>query len=42
MSPVPSEAVIRAWTRLVKAARVVLGAVEADLKAAGISAARLV
>ena len=35
MSPVPSEAVIRAWTRLVKAARVVLGAVEADLKAAG-------
>jgi DNA-binding MarR family transcriptional regulator len=35
MSPVPSEAVIRAWTRLIKAARVVLGAVEADLKAAG-------
>jgi DNA-binding MarR family transcriptional regulator len=35
MSAVPSEAVLRAWTRLVKAARVVLGAIEADLKAAG-------
>lgn len=35
MSPAPSEAVIHAWTRLVKAARVVLGAVEGDLKAAG-------
>ncbi len=35
VSPIPSEAVIRAWTRLVKASRVVLGAVEADLKAAG-------
>src|SRR5258705_6259538 len=31
----PAEAVIRAWTRLVKAAGVVLGAVEAELKAAG-------
>jgi len=35
MSLIPSEAVIRAWTRLVKAARVVLGAVEVDLKTAG-------
>src|SRR5437660_7407070 len=35
MSPAPSEAVIRAWTSLVKAAQVVLGAVEAELKAAG-------
>ena len=35
MSPVPSEAVIRAWTRLVRAASIVLGAVEADIKAAG-------
>ena len=31
----PSEAVIQAWTRLVRSARVVLGAVEADIKAAG-------
>jgi DNA-binding MarR family transcriptional regulator len=35
MTTVPSEAVIRAWTRLVKAGRVVLGAVEAEIKAAG-------
>src|SRR5256714_97769 len=35
MTAAPSEAVIGAWTRLVKAARVVLGAVEAELKAAG-------
>ena len=35
MTSVPSDGVIRAWTRLVKAARVVLGAVEAELKAAG-------
>src|SRR6187397_717432 len=35
MTPVPSDAVIHAWTRLVKAGRVVLGAVEAELKAAG-------
>ncbi len=35
MSAVPSEAVIHAWTRLQRAARVVLGAVEGDLKAAG-------
>ena len=35
MSPAPSEAVIHAWTRLVKAARVALGGVESDLKAAG-------
>ena len=31
----PSEAVVRAWTRLVRAQHVVLAAVEADLKAAG-------
>jgi|SRR5579871_611777 len=35
MSSGPSEAVIRAWTSLVKAAQLVLGAVEADLKAEG-------
>jgi DNA-binding MarR family transcriptional regulator len=35
MTSLPSDAVIRAWTRLVKAGRVVLGAVEAELKAAG-------
>ena len=35
MTSVPSDAVIHAWTRLVKAGRVVLGAVEAELKAAG-------
>jgi len=33
--PSPSEAVIRAWARLVKAQNVVLSAVEAELKAAG-------
>ncbi|HLH90250.1 MAG TPA: MarR family winged helix-turn-helix transcriptional regulator [Xanthobacteraceae bacterium] len=31
----PSEAVVRAWTRLVRAQHVALSAVEADLKAAG-------
>jgi len=31
----PSEAVIQVWTRLVRSARVVLGAVEADIKTAG-------
>ena len=31
----PSDAVIRAWTRLVRAEHAVLAAVEADLKAAG-------
>jgi DNA-binding MarR family transcriptional regulator len=31
----PSEAVVRAWARLVKAQHKVLGAVEADLKRAG-------
>ncbi len=31
----PSEAVITAWARLLRARNVVLGAVEADLKAAG-------
>jgi DNA-binding MarR family transcriptional regulator len=31
----PSEAVVRAWARLVKAQHKVLGAVEADLKKAG-------
>jgi DNA-binding MarR family transcriptional regulator len=31
----PSDAVIRAWTRLVRAQRAVLAAVEAELKAAG-------
>src|SRR5258708_34524818 len=35
MTSAPSEAVIHAWTRLVKAGRVVLGSVEAELKAAG-------
>src|SRR4051794_31748366 len=35
MTAGPSEAVIGAWTRLVKSARLVLGAVEAELKAAG-------
>ena len=35
MTSAPSDVVIRAWTRLVKASRVVLGAVEAELKAAG-------
>jgi DNA-binding MarR family transcriptional regulator len=38
MMPIPSDAVIHAWTRLVKAGRVVLGAVEAELKAAGFPA----
>jgi DNA-binding MarR family transcriptional regulator len=32
---VPSEAVVRAWARLVKAQHKVLGAVEADIKKAG-------
>jgi DNA-binding MarR family transcriptional regulator len=32
---VPSEAVIRAWTRLVRAQQTVLSAVEAELKSAG-------
>jgi DNA-binding MarR family transcriptional regulator len=31
----PSDAVIRAWTRLIRAQQVALSAVEADLKAAG-------
>jgi DNA-binding MarR family transcriptional regulator len=31
----PSEAVIRAWTRLIRAQQVALAAVEAELKAAG-------
>lgn len=35
MSEGPSEAVILAWVRLVKAARLVLAAVETDLKKAG-------
>jgi DNA-binding MarR family transcriptional regulator len=35
MTAAPSESVIRAWTRLVKTARTVLAAVEAELKAAG-------
>jgi DNA-binding MarR family transcriptional regulator len=35
MSDVPSEMTILAWARLVQAERVVLAAVEADLKAAG-------
>jgi DNA-binding MarR family transcriptional regulator len=35
MSSVPSDTVIRAWTRLVRSSRIVLGAVEAELKAAG-------
>ena len=35
MPSLPSEAVIHAWTRLAKAGRLVLGAVETDLKAAG-------
>jgi DNA-binding MarR family transcriptional regulator len=35
MSDHPDEATILAWARLVKAARVVVGRVEADLKAAG-------
>ena len=36
MSPKPSETTIRAWARLVKASGIVLSAVEADLKAAGL------
>jgi len=32
----PCEATIRAWSRLVRAGQTVLGAVEADLKAAGL------
>jgi DNA-binding MarR family transcriptional regulator len=36
MSEVPSEAHVLAWTRLMKAGRLVLTAVEADLKAAGL------
>lgn len=35
MSDIPSDTAILAWARLVKAERVVLAAVEADLKAAG-------
>ena len=35
MSDIPSDVTILAWARLVKAERVVLAAVEADLKAAG-------
>src|SRR5438105_12013295 len=35
MTSAPSDAVIGAWTRLVKSGRIVLGAVEAELKAAG-------
>jgi DNA-binding MarR family transcriptional regulator len=35
MKDAPDDMTILAWARLVKAARVVLGAVEADLKAAG-------
>ena len=35
MSDIPSDMTILAWARLVKAERVVLAAVEADLKAAG-------
>ena len=36
MSRGPSEAVIRAWTRLMRARDAVLGAIERDLKAAGL------
>jgi DNA-binding MarR family transcriptional regulator len=36
MATVPSEAAVTAWVRLVKASRQVLGAVEADLKQAGL------
>ena len=32
----PSEAVVRAWTRLVRAQHLVLSAIEADLKGAGL------
>ena len=35
MARIPSEAVVHAWTRLVRAQATVLAAVEADLKAAG-------
>lgn len=35
MSDIPDDTTVVAWARLVKAERVVLGAVEADLKAAG-------
>lgn len=35
MNDLPDDATILAWARLVKAGRVVLGAVEADLKAGG-------
>jgi DNA-binding MarR family transcriptional regulator len=36
MTTAPSEAAVTAWVRLVKASRQVLGAVEADLKQAGL------
>lgn len=36
MTTAPSEAAVTAWVRLVKASRQVLGAVEADLKRAGL------
>jgi DNA-binding MarR family transcriptional regulator len=35
MTDIPSEAAILAWARLPRAARIALGAIEADLKAAG-------
>jgi DNA-binding MarR family transcriptional regulator len=36
MSRIPSDAVTRAWIRLMRAREAVLGAIEADLKAAGV------
>lgn len=36
MSRIPSEAVIRAWIALMRTREAVLGAIEADLKAAGL------
>ncbi len=36
MSEIPSDPVVRAWSRLVKAQHHVLGAVEADLRRAGL------
>ena len=37
MSRNPSESVTRAWTRLIRARETVLGAIERDLKAAGVA-----